>query len=207
MIFQDRIDAAFKLIPLLKKYQGENGIVVAVPRGGVPIGYCIAREFGFPLEIMLTKKIGHPSSAELAIGAVSLDGEVVDTRYDVPEDYIREEVKKIRQSLQDRYKNFMGNVQPLDLAGKTVILVDDGIATGNTVIAAIHLIRKKQPAKIIVAVPVAPVKSAARLSELVDDFICPHIPEIFFGVGQFYYDFLQISDEQVLQYLKAARNN
>lgn len=206
MIFHDRKDAALKIIPLLKNYKNEDGVVLAVPRGGVPIGYYIALEYGFPIEILLTKKIGHPGSSELAIGAVSLENEVIDNRHEIPEDYINEQVKIIRKSLHERYKNFMGDRQPLDLENKTVIIVDDGIATGNTMLAAIKLVRAKNPAKIVVAVPVAPNKAAQRIEQQVDEFICVHIPDTFFGVGQFYHDFSQVTDAEVIQLLKEANS-
>src|SRR6187431_2960695 len=139
MIFEDRYDAALHLIPLLEKYKQDNGVVLAVPRGGVPIGYLIAKHFQFPLEVLLTKKIGYPGSPELAIGAVSLESEIVVNRYDVDDKYIQQQIKKIRTSLQERYKTFMGDRQPMDIKDKMVIIVDDGIATGNTILVSIKL--------------------------------------------------------------------
>jgi predicted phosphoribosyltransferase len=202
MIFKDRYDAALNLIPLLEKYRKETGVVLAVPRGGVPIGYHIARAFHFPLELLLTKKIGHPASKELAIGAVSLVSEVIDDRHHVPEEYIEHEIKKIRESLRERYKKFVGDREPEDLQGKTVIIVDDGIATGNTIMASIKMIRTKHPKKIVIAVPVAPAETAARLRAVVDDFVCCHTPKHFFGVGQFYEDFSEVSDQEVIDLMK-----
>lgn len=202
MIFEDRYDAARRMIPLLSKYKNDDGVVLAVPRGGVPIGFYIARAYHFPLELLLTKKIGHPGNSELAIGAVSMENEVVDDRFDISDAYIQTEILKIRKSLQARYKKFMGDRQPIDLKDKTVIIVDDGIATGNTIMASIRMIRAKHPHKIVVAVPVAPSRTASKISELVDDFICVHIPEEFFGVGQFYHDFSQVSDEEVIEFMR-----
>src|SRR5438094_586340 len=142
MLFKDRYDAAMKLIPHLKKYKDEDVIVLAVPRGGVPIGYHIAKNYNFPLELLLTKKIGHPWSNELAIGAVSLENHIIDDRHNIPESYIESEIERIRQSLKERYKKFMGNRKPADVENKIVIIVDDGIATGNTLLAAIRMIRQ-----------------------------------------------------------------
>ncbi len=201
MKFLDRQDAALQLVPLLAQYATEDCVILAVPRGGVPIGHTLARAYHFPLEILLTKKIGHPSSKELAIGAVSLEDEVVDTRHQVPQPYIDEQIKKIRASLRERYKQFMGDREPADLRDKVVIIVDDGIATGNTILAAIGLIRAKNPKKIVVAVPVAPLRTARRLRDEVDDFICVHATDQFWGVGQFYEDFSQVSDEEVVSLL------
>lgn len=199
MVFEDRYDAAIRLIPLLSKYKDDDSVVLAVPRGGVPIGYHIAKAYHFPLELLLTKKIGFPGNPELAIGAVSLENEIIDDRFDISDEYLKKEIVKIRKSLQERYKKFMGDRQPSDLKDKTVIIVDDGIATGNTIMASIRMIRAKHPRKIVVAVPVAPHRTAIKIEELVDDFICVHIPEEFYGVGQFYRDFSQVSDEEVVE--------
>lgn len=201
MIFEDRYDAAMKMIPLLSKYKNDDGVVLAVPRGGVPIGFHIAKAYHFPLELLLTKKIGFPGNPELAIGAVSLENEIIDDRFDISDTYLKSEILKIRKSLQERYKKFMGDRQPADLKDKTVIIVDDGIATGNTIMASIKMIRAKHPRKIVVAVPVAPDRTASKIRELVDDFICVHIPDEFFGVGQFYRDFSQVSDEEVIEFM------
>ena len=201
MIFEDRYDAALHLIPLLEKYKQDDGVVLAVPRGGVPIGFLIAKHFQFPLEVLLTKKIGHPGSPELAIGAVSLEGELIENRYGVDDKYINQQIKKIRTSLQERYTLFMGDRTPQDLKDKTVIIVDDGIATGNTILVAIKLIRTKYPRKIIVAVPVAPAITAGKILNEADDFICVHISNEFFGVGQFYRDFSQVPDGEVIKYV------
>jgi putative phosphoribosyl transferase len=202
MIFADRHDAAQQLIPLMSKYKNDAGVVMAVPRGGVPIAYLISKAYQFPLELLLTKKIGHPSNPELAIGAVSLENEVIDDRFDIADEYIERQIIKIRQSLKERYQKFMGDRQPIDLKGKTVIIVDDGIATGNTILASIKMIRAKHPQKIVVAVPVAPARTAEKIRDLVDDFICVHTPEEFYGVGQFYADFSQVTDAEVIEYLR-----
>ncbi len=202
MVFEDRYDAASRLIPLLSTYKDDAGVILAVPRGGAPIGYHIAKAYQFPLALLLTKKIGHPSNPELAIGAVSLENEVIDDRFDIADNYIEAQILKIRQSLRERYKKFMGERQPLDLKGKTVIIVDDGIATGNTILASIKMIRTKHPLKIVVAVPVAPARTAKKIRELVDDFVCVYTPEEFSGVGQFYRDFSQVSDEEVIALMK-----
>jgi putative phosphoribosyl transferase len=204
MLFKDRYDAASRLIPYLEKYKNEPGIVFAVPRGGVPIGYYIAKNYNLPLELLLTKKIGHPGNKELAIGAVSLEDHILDERHLIPEPYIYNEITKIRESLKEGYKKFMGDQKPADLEGKIVIIVDDGIATGNTLRSAIRLTRSKHPKKIVVAVPVAPVETANILKKEVDDFICPHTVENFTSVGLYYSDFSQVSDEEVVQLLKEA---
>ena len=206
MIFDDRYDAALRLIPLLEKYKNKRGVVLAVPRGGVPLGYYIAKNFNFPLELMLTKKIGHPASEEYAIGAVSLEGEIVEPPFDISGEYIQNEIKRIRQSLKERYRKFMGDRKPVDLKHKIVIVVDDGIATGNTILAAIKMMQKQKPEKIVVAVPVSPPETARKIKKQVDDFICLYTPAEFFGVGQFYKDFSEVSDEEVIRLLREANN-
>lgn len=207
MLFKDRYDAASKLIPYLEKYKNEQGIVLAVPRGGVPIGYYIAKNFNLPMELMLTKKIGHPESEELAIGAVSLEDYIIDERFTIPESYIETEIKKIRDTLQERYKKFMGeDHHPIEMDNKIVIVVDDGIATGNTILAAIKMIRKRKPRKIVVAVPVAPPETIRKIRSHVDDFICLHSPADFFGVGQFYIDFSEVTDEEVVRLLRETNH-
>lgn len=204
MYFKNRYDAAMRLIPLLQKYKNDRGVVMAVPRGGVALGYFIAKHYNFPMELILTKKIGHPFNSEFAIGAVGLDAEIINEREDVPEAYLKKEIKRIRESLRERQKKFMGNLKPLDLKGKTVIIVDDGIATGNTILASIEMMRHKEPKKIVVAVPVAPPSTAKKIKARADDFICLHTPIDFFGVGQFYDDFSEVSDEEVVHYIKEA---
>jgi len=204
MVFRNRYDVAMRLIPYLDKYKNERGIVLAVPRGGVPIGYYIAKNYNLPLELLLTKKIGHPGSSELAIGAVSMEDYIIDERHNIPQEYIDKEVKKITESLKERHKKFMGDRKPVDVENKIVIIVDDGIATGNTLMSAIKLIKTKHPKKIVVAVPVAPLRTANKIKNEVDDFICLHTPTEFLGVGQFYEDFSEVSDEEVIHFLREA---
>ena len=202
MQFKDRLDAAARLMPFLKKYQNQKGVVLAVPRGGVPIAYHIAKNLNLPLELVLIKKIGHPMNEEYAIGAVGLEGEVLDDFTDIPKAYIESEVVRIRALLQERYKKFMGNRKPLSLENKTVIIVDDGIATGNTMLAAIRMMRYQRPGKIVVAVPVAPPQTAEKIKREVDELVCLYSPPDFGGVGQFYDDFEQVSDEEVIGLLQ-----
>ena len=206
-MFRDRIDAAQRLIEKLKEHRIEDGIVLAVPRGGVPVGYEIAKALRLPLEIFLSKKIGHPNNPEFAIGSVTLNGTVVNENVmGADEEYITGQSKKILRELKERFKTFMGNKKSTDLKGKTIILTDDGVATGSTLISAVESIRKSDPKKIIIAVPVSPPETARILKQLADEFICLYTPSDFFGVGQYYYDFSQVEDEEVVQLLKHANN-
>jgi len=204
MRFKDRNDAAQRLLPLLNKYRNEQGIVLAVPRGGVPIAHPIAKAYNLPLELLMTKKIGHPAHAEYAIGAVSLEDHIVDEQFNIPQVYINTEVNRIRESLKERYKFFMGNHKPLSLENKVVIIIDDGIATGNTILSSIKMLRRRKPKKIVVAVPVASSDASEKIKKEVDDFICLYTPEPFIGVGLHYIDFTQVSDEEVIRLLKDA---
>jgi len=200
-MFRDRLEAGLLLATKLKKYKNDPGIVLAVPRGGVPVAYVVARELGFPAEVILTKKIGHPANKEYAIGAASLTDYFIIPHENVTEDYIQQELKKIRTRLQEMHQRFMGDKEPEDLKGKTVIVIDDGIATGNTLLGTVHVLRKGKPGKIVIGVPVASESAVQKLSKEVDEVVAVIIPETFYGVGAFYEDFEQVSDEEVLYYL------
>ncbi|HYG51563.1 MAG TPA: phosphoribosyltransferase family protein [Flavobacteriales bacterium] len=198
MLFIDREDAAKRLLSWLEPYAKKPGIVLAIPRGGVAIGYHIAKKFGLPLELLFTKKIGHPLSSELAVGAVSLSDYIVDPQFEMPDTYIRQQVAKIRKNLEERNKKFLGeNYSQSDLKNKTVIIADDGIATGNTVLAAIQLVRHASPARIVVAAPVSAEEAAFKIRQKADDFVCLNVASDFLGVGQFYRDFSEVSDAEV----------
>ena len=200
-MYYDRIDAGLILAKELMKYKNDPGIVLAVPRGGVPIAYYVATQLGFPMDLLLTKKIGHPGNSEYAIGAVSLTDRFVVPHEDVSQEYIDRETEMIRIKLKEMYVKFMGDKDPEPIKDKTVIVIDDGIATGNTLLSTISMLKKSEPAKIIIAVPVASQNAINKLSGLVDEIVCPLIPDTFYGVGGFYKNFDQVSDEEVLMYL------
>lgn len=202
MEFRNREHAAELLIPLLRKYIGGDGVVFAIPRGGVPIGRILADHLHWPLKPLLIKKIGHPTNTEYAIGAVSLDQVLLDDLVEpVSNLYLENEVYRLRRMLQDCANLYGQESVQLDLLGKTVIIVDDGIATGRTLLAGVLYLRKYNPTKIIVAVPVAAREAAVRIQKEVDEFICLHTPEQFVGVGEFYSYFPQVNDEQVITLL------
>ena len=202
MYFIDRQDAAIQLTTRLEKYKNDDSVILAVPRGGVPIGYHLAKQFNFPLDLLMTKKLGHPGNEEFAIGAVGLEDNVVEESKGISPEYIEKEASNIRKQLKERYKNFMGERQPIDVRNKTIIVVDDGVATGRTILATLKMLRGKHPKKLIVAVPVASQEAAERIRQEVDDFICLYTPFPFYGVGRFYHDFSQTSDEEVSIMLK-----
>lgn len=203
MYFNDRYDAAMQLAQRLEKYKQEEGVVLAVPRGGVPLGYYLARHLDFALDLLMTKKLGHPINEEYAIGAVGLDNSIVDeTGNCLPPGYIEQETARIRQQLAEQYKKFMGERTPVNVRGKIVIVTDDGVATGRTILATIQMLRSKQPRKLVVAVPVASQPAAERIRQQVDEFICLYTPSPFGSVGRFYRDFSQVDDAEVILLLK-----
>ena len=204
-MFKDRIEAGLLLAAKLKKYKNDPGVVLAVPRGGVPVAYVVARELGLPIEVVLTKKIGHPMNKEYAIGAASLTDYFVIPHENVSDQYIQQELQDIRIRLKEMYRRFMGDKEPENLEGKTVIVIDDGIATGNTILGTVHVLRKSKPGKIIIGVPVASKSAVRKLSKEVDEVITVVIPEEFYGVGAFYEDFAQVSDKEVMFYLDKLR--
>lgn len=202
MYFTDRYDAAMQLALRLEKYKDEDGVILAVPRGGVPMGYYLARHLNFVLDLLMTKKIGHPSNAEYAIGAIGLEESIMEDITGIPKEYLEKETNRIRLQLKEQYQKFMSRNEPTDLRGKIVIVVDDGIATGRTILATLKMLRNKKPRKLVVAVPVASQQAAERIEKEVDEFICLYTPSVFYGVGRFYHDFSQVDDDEVMNLLK-----
>ena len=204
-MFKDRADAGKQLAKKLIKYKGKkDAIIFGIPRGGIEIGLHISRILKLPLEAIITKKIGYPGNEEYAIGAVGPGKEYIISD-DVPgskvsKDYIDEEVERLNELIEKRYKLYKRKKFP-DIKNKTIILVDDGIATGNTAKLSIQLLKKQKPKKIILAVPVAPKDSIKMLEKYADELICLETPLNFFAIGQFYENFTQVSDEQVINYL------
>ena len=201
-MFKDRIEAGLLLAAKLQKYKEEDGIVFAVPRGGVPVAYTIAQKLDFPIEIIVTKKIGHPVNKEYAIGAASLTEHFVVPHKEVTQEYIDGELKTIRVRLKEMQKKFLGDKEPENLTGKTIIIVDDGMATGSTILCTVNVLKKSNPGKIIVAVPVSSQDAVEKLSSEVDEVISVLAPSVFYGVGSFYENFREVDDNEVAYYLK-----
>ncbi|MBK7888937.1 MAG: phosphoribosyltransferase [Bacteroidetes bacterium] len=205
-MFIDRRDAAVQLSKELVSYRDCNGIVIAIPRGGVPLGYIIAHALHLPLEIFLSKKIGHPMNREYAIGSVTLSGITTDPHFtDVDPEYIIEEGRRIQEEISRRYALFTGKTYSPNVKGKIIILVDDGIATGKTLMAAVCDLRKMNPLKIVIAIPVAPPEAAEKFKTIADEYICLLEPDNFEGVGQFYNNFSEVTDDEVLSILNKSR--
>lgn len=209
-MFADRREAGRLLGKRLHTYaERKDAIVLALPRGGVVTGYEVASMLRLPLDVLLVRKIGFPGQPELAIGAVSETGRVVLNHAlisagNVPQEYIDREIAAQKDEIERRLKLYRKGRVLLDLAGKTVILVDDGIATGATIKAAVSTLRQEGIARLIVAAPVAPPSTAQELSALADEFVCIDMPLDFAAVGSFYQDFSQVSDMEVVDLLKKA---
>ncbi len=206
-MFEDREDEGKQLAAELEKYKGEDVVVIGIPRGGLPVAAWVAKALNAPLEVALTKKIGHPYNREYAIGAVSLENSILSDAVGVTRDYIREETARIREVLRERYKRYYQDREPVDLKGKTLILIDDGIATGNTVMTTAELVSIQEPKQTIVAVPVAPKSTIKKLqkSDAVDEVVCLSTPYNFHAVGQFYHYFPQTTDKEAINLLQSLR--
>jgi putative phosphoribosyl transferase len=199
--FRDRIDAGRRLAALLGKYKNQNTVVYALPRGGVPLGKLIAQELGCPLDLIIIRKIGHPGKPEYALGAVAEDGLLVVDEEDlagVDKKWFEAEKEKQIQEARRRRELYLKGKEPVSATGKIAILVDDGIATGSTMLVAVEKVRQEKPDKIVVAVAVSPKETAQRFAREVDEFVAVTIPGIFWGaIGYYYDDFSQVSDEEV----------
>ncbi|MDQ7246946.1 phosphoribosyltransferase [Dongia sedimenti] len=209
MLFRDRAAAGQQLAERLASRRLTDPVVLALPRGGVPVGYQVAVQLDAPLDIILVRKIGVPWQRELAVGAVA-DGdhpEVVTNRsiqaeLGLSDEYVKEESEQQLREIERRRHLYLGDRAPLPVRGRTAILVDDGIATGATVRAALQATRRRQPHTIILAVPVAPAETIDALRHEADEILCLHMPADFGGVGQFYADFEQVDDTTVAALLR-----
>ncbi len=208
-MFKDRIDAGTQLAEKLLDFKSQNVVVLAIPRGGLPLGAIVAKALNAPLDVALTKKIGHPSNKEYAIGAVSLENIILSDAVGVTKGYIEEETARLRKKLKERHNQYYKNNVPQNIKDKTVIIVDDGIATGNTILVTIELVKMQNPNKIIVAIPVAPPSTVRKLenSPEIDEVICLETPYNFHAVGQFYEEFYQVSDQEAIQLLEESRQS
>ncbi|RSK41406.1 phosphoribosyltransferase [Mangrovimonas spongiae] len=200
-MFSNREEAGHLLAKALTEYKNTDAIVLAIPRGALPIGALISKNLHLPLDIVLTKKIGHPSNKEYAIGAVSLGSKVLDeSAKHISKSYLDDEIKRLQAILLEKSKMYYQDKKPLELDGKTLIVVDDGIATGNTILATVKLLAAKHPKQIIIATPVSSASALLKLqkSPEVTNIICLLQPHHFHAVGAFYKDFNPVSDEEAI---------
>jgi predicted phosphoribosyltransferase len=207
MQYRDRFAAGRELAGRLAHHAGRDDVVVlALPRGGVPVGYEVAAALGAPLDVFLVRKLGVPGHEELAMGAIASGGvRVLNDRvvasFGIPEEVIEAVEGEERCELERRTHAYRATSPPLAVRGKTVILVDDGLATGSTMRAAVAALQRLDPARIVVAVPVGAIDACAVLEREVDELVCPIEPEPFYGVGMWYEDFAQTTDEEVCELL------
>jgi putative phosphoribosyl transferase len=208
--FADRVEAGRVLAELLATYEGRKDVIVlALPRGGVPVAFEVACALGTPLDVFLVRKLGAPGQEELAMGAIA-SGDVVVMNDDVvrglkiPREVVEMEVASERLELARREAIYRGGRPPLDVRGKTVILVDDGLATGSTMRAAVAALRRQKPARIVVAVPIGARSTCAELQKFADECICAVAPDYFRAVGLWYDDFKQTEDDEVCHLLARA---
>jgi putative phosphoribosyl transferase len=206
LIFKDRVDAAQRLAKKLEWIKKENPVILAIPRGGVVTGDVIAKTLGLSLDIIVSRKVGAPYNPELAIGAVAHDGsffpnsELINT-LGIPKNYLDEKIAEQMEEIEHRLVKFRGRTD-YDLKNKTVVLVDDGIATGATVFVALEWIKKQNPKRVIVAIPVGPRDTIERLSKMAEVVVLD-APEVFGAVGEFYHSFDQVEDYQVAEILSS----
>ncbi len=207
MIFRNRDEAGQRLGTALLGYRGQDVYVLSIPRGGVVVGAGVARVLGAPLDVVVPRKIRSPYNPELAIGAVAHDGTIyIDESLEEGTDpaYLRAEVEYQRQEITRRLAAYRGGDQYPSMEKRTAIVVDDGIATGSTIIAALRAVRRMQSRRVVAAIPVAPAEGVRRLREEADEVVCLYVPPVFYAVGQFYEDFTQTTDEEVTALLGAA---
>ncbi len=209
-MFQDRLDAGRQLAAKLSKYKGRKDVLVlGIPRGGIEVAYALAQALGVKLGVAVAKKIPFPGNPELAVGAVAFGGVVsLEDSFvfgqGAGKDYIDHEVKRLAAEIDRRYSAY--NAGFPEVKGKVAVVADDGMATGHTVLAAVRAVRKGKPKKIIVAVPVSSRQASEMARAECGELVCLEIPEYFIAVGDFYRNFQQLTDEEVIDYLKKSKS-
>ncbi len=209
MLFRNRTEAGRRLAAQLGDLADGDSVVLALPRGGVPVGFEVARALNVPLDVCVVRKLGTPGQEELAMGAIASGGvlvvnwDVADT-FAISQQQIDDVAAREAHELERREQEYRGNRDRVDLRGRTAILVDDGLATGSTMRAAIAAVRQQRPKKVVVAVPVAARSTCAELQEEADEMVCLYTPLQFYAVGQWYQNFSQTTDEEVRELLERA---
>lgn len=208
MLFADRIDAAERLAKALQPYRGRHPLILAIPRGALPMGKLLAERLGGELDVVLVRKLRSPFSPEYAIGSIDETGWVYLAPHahatGATDRYIEDEKQRQLEVLRERRARYTPGRPAIDPAGRVAIVVDDGLATGATMIAALHAVRAKRPATLVCAVPVAAPDSLELVQSYADEVVCLQAPPGFYAVGQFYRTFGQVDDEEAIELLKAA---
>jgi putative phosphoribosyl transferase len=207
-MFRDRQDAASQLAEALKTYQGKKPLILAIPRGAVPMAKLIAERLGGEFDVVLVRKLRAPWQSELAIGSIDENGWTYIAPFaasmGVDDDYLAQEKQVQLETIRKRRAQYTPIRAPIDPTGRIVIVVDDGLATGATMISALHGLRNRKPAKLICAVPVAPPDTVEKIRKMADEVVCLQAPEFFQAVGQFYRHFNQVEDDEVIALLRAS---
>lgn len=209
MLFTDRADAGRRLAERLEYLRGQDLVVLGLPRGGVPVADEVARALDVPLDVVVIRKLGVPYNSEFAMGAIGEGVRVVDEGTVIGLGITKEQLAQVeereRAELDRRVERFRGDRRRVELAGRTAVIVDDGIATGATALAACKVVRALGAGRIVLAVPVAPPDWHVGIGDAADEFVCLATPERFFAVGQWYADFSQTTDEEVIAILASRR--
>jgi len=208
-MFQDRAEAAEKLAERLMEYRGRHPLVLAIPRGAVPMAKIIAEKLGGSYDVVLVRKLRAPFNRELAVGSVDESGwtYVADFAKSIGanDEYIAAEKKTQMETIRERRAQYTPVRPPIDPAGRVVIVVDDGLATGATMISALHGLQNQKVEKLVCAVPVSPAETLRKVAKIADEVVCLETPDDFQAVGQFYYDFPQVEDEEVMEILRSSQ--
>ncbi len=209
MLFENRIDAGRQLAKSLSRYEGQKPLILAIPRGGVPLGKTVADALEGDLDVVLVRKLGAPHNSEFAVGSIGESGQIFVADYaertGADSRYIADEANRQLATIRRRRIQYASVQSPIPISGRQVIVVDDGLATGATMRAALQEVRSQGPVKLICAVPVASPDGMIQVRSLCDDFVCLSIEPDFSGVGQFYRDFRQVEDDEVVAILKGKQ--
>lgn len=202
-MYKNRKESGEKLVGYLEKYKDENAVLLAIPRGGVPVAFEVSKKLGLPLDVIIVKKIGHPNNPEYAVGAASVNSAYINPQNirGVTESYLEEEKNKKQLEAKKIYNELRGEKNPIDLKGKIAIIVDDGVATGSTIKMAITVAKNLGAKRVVVAVPVGSPSAISMLRNEADEVICPLQPTMFHAIGQFYEDFSQVPTEKAKEML------